>query len=75
MDFGLLLLLLRRNAERTKWMRRRFHGERRAFLQKLISLRTSMMDTSCGVVTISAPSTSQSFRNWTACRFLQQDCL
>lgn len=33
------------------------------FLQKLISLRTSMMATSCGVVTTTAPSTRVSFKN------------
>ena len=35
----------------------------RTFLQKLTSFRTSMMDTSCGVVTITAPSTFAPFRN------------
>lgn len=34
-----------------------------AFLQKLISLRTSAMDTSWGVVTTTAPSTRAAFRN------------
>jgi len=33
------------------------------FLQKLISFRTSMMETSCGVVTIMAPSTFEAFKN------------
>ena len=33
------------------------------FLQKLTSFRTSMMATSWGVVTMTAPSTSAPFRN------------
>lgn len=33
------------------------------FLQKFISLRTSMMETSCGVVTTTAPSTRVPFKN------------
>ena len=37
-----------------------------AFLQKLISLRTSMMETSCGVVTTTAPSTRAALRNCSA---------
>ena len=39
----------------------------RTFLQKLISFRTSMIETSCGVVTTRAPSTLQSFRNCATC--------
>ena len=37
--------------------------DRLTLRQKLISLRTSMMDTSWGVVTIMAPSTLEAFRN------------
>ena len=35
----------------------------RTFLQKLTSFRTSMIAPSCGVVTITAPSTFAPFRN------------
>ena len=55
-------------AEKGTWRPRMFSTmpstRRPVFLQKLISLRTSAMATSCGVVTTTAPSTPQPLRYW-----------